>query len=174
MVLASQIRRFFDFEVDTITELVKDGETEFPTITICNMQICGFKDYNATLYFEEHAAEESEKNPNAKEILEEKLRRNKTKSSFFLAREIFLHEYNYSELTRIMSRNTAHMSDMLIRCAFDGVDCGPGDFEFLALGEFSKCYKFNSNAHANKRAKKYKKNNGLRLELYIGNQEECK
>ena len=155
-------------------ELVKDGETEFPTITFCNMQICGFKDYNASKYFDEYIVEESRKQTNAKQILDEKLRKNNTKTSFFLAREIFLRKYNDSELTRILNRNTAVVSDMLLSCTFDGVECGAKDFEFFPMGEFQKCYKFNANVKAIQRAKKYKKNHGLRLELFIGNQQDCK
>ena len=33
---------------------------------------------------------------------------------------------------------------MLLSCRFDDEECSEADFEFFQMGEFSKCYKFNS------------------------------
>jgi hypothetical protein len=54
------------------------------------------------------------------------------------------------------------------------------DFEFYQMGEFSKCYRFNSGKDFNestisfRKTSRFGQNYGLKMELYVGIQEECK
>lgn len=78
------------------------------------------------------------------QIIDEKLQKNNTKTSFFSAKEIFLRKYEETQLIKILSKNKTSMQSMLLSCRFDDEECSEADFEFFQMGEFSKCYKFNS------------------------------
>jgi len=54
--------KYFEFKVDTSVKLVaEDGEVEFPTITICNLQICGFDEYDYSSFLKKLKQEEEAK-----------------------------------------------------------------------------------------------------------------
>lgn len=65
-------------------------------------------------------------------------------------------------------------------CKLDDEPCDPEKFEFFQLGEFNKCFKFNSGkydadkAYNISRVNKFGKNHGFKMELYVGSQNECK
>ena len=171
---------FFSNQISTKVKLIQADELEFPTITFCNLQICGFKDYNYKKYLKIYTDEENLKfQQDQNKTIEEKLKRNSTKTSFFSAKEIFLRKYNDTDLIRILSRNKTSINTMLIECEFNGKKCGEQDFEFFTMGEFQKCYKFNSGKFFNgttsyvRKTNKFGQKSGLRLELFIGNQKDC-
>ena len=199
--------QFFENEVDTVVSTVNIlSKIQFPTVTVCILQICGFSDYEFNKYLDIYKKNEREKfNENKDEEIENKLRKNLTKTSFFLAREVFLREYNDSELVRILTRNRTSISyasyQQLVRCSLSGISfcfflifkivhkckhaflgkkCDEQDFEYFSVGEFQKCYKFNSGFHFNGTKRpidlvdKFGENEGFQLEMYIGNQSECK
>ena len=155
-------------------QLDTESSIRFPSITFCNLQICGFVEYDFNAYFNSYKQEEEKKQQNASNMLDEKLRRDKASSNLFLAKEIFLRRYEEKELTRLLNRNSTTLSDMLLDCKFDGDDCGELDFESFPMGEFQKCYKFNFDQKNVKRSRKYKRDHGLRMELFIGNPDKCK
>ncbi len=43
--LASNFQDFLNFRVKTVVELHHDSDAEFPTVSICEKQICAFTDY---------------------------------------------------------------------------------------------------------------------------------
>ena len=93
---------------------------------------------------------------------------------------MFLRQYNDQDLNKVLNKNKTSISQMLLSCKYgENEVCTEEDFEFTMIGEFQKCYKFNSGKLLDdskakpKRANTNKKNNGLQLELYIGNQLEC-
>jgi hypothetical protein len=112
--------------------------------------------------------------------IEEKLKRNNTKTSFFSAKEVFLRKYDDRELIRILNRNKTSVKGMLLSCKFGDGYCNENDFEFFQMGEFQKCWKFNSGNSFDgkavdiKKSKRFGKNNGLQMQLYVGSQEECR
>lgn len=61
-----------------------------------------------------------------------------------------------------------------------GQQCDEQDFEYFSVGEFQKCYKFNSGTFFNKTLRpidqvdKFGESEGFQMEMYIGNQSECK
>jgi len=160
-------------------------ETEFPSITICILQVCGFTNYDYNRYLDIYKEREKEKfGYDKSEEIEVKLRKNRTKTSYYLAREVFLREYNDVDLVKILTQNKTTISDsdhqQLIRCTLAGKKCDENDFEYFSVGEFQKCYRFNSGTYFNGSTRlidkvgKFGEANGLELEIYIGNRDQCK
>ena len=113
-------------------------------------------------------------------IIEDKLRKNNTKTSFFQAKEVFLRKYEDDALTNVLNKNASFINEMLISCTLDNRPCNPEEFEFFQLGEFNKCFKYNSGKFSNlssnpiKKVQKFGKTHGFKMELYVGSQNECK
>lgn len=120
---------FFEYEVDTVVSSEKIfSKVQFPTVTVCILQICGFSDYDFDKYLDIYKTNENLKFNEKKDAeIENKLRKNRTKTSYFLTREVFLREYNDSELVRILTRNRTSISyapyQQLVRCSLSGNFC---------------------------------------------------
>lgn len=143
--VVKNLKDYFRYEVNTIVEITNDQEFEFPTLTFCNLQICGFKDYDFQSYLKKYKQDENEKfGFDQGQIIDEKLKKNNTKTSFFSAKEIFLRKYDETQLINILNKNKTSVRSMLLSCRFGEDECDENDFEFFQMGEFSKCYKFNS------------------------------
>jgi len=177
---ASQVLDYFAYKTDTVIQLDKENEMDFPTITICNIQVCGFTGYNFDLYLNKYKEKEKEKfGADQSEQIDEKMANENSRNNFFLAKEIFLRLHNDQDLNQVLNKNKTSINKMMLSCKFGDKMCTEEDFEFTMIGEFQKCYKFNSGKLFNdskaelKRANTNKKNNGLQLELHIGNQMEC-
>ena len=94
--VSSTVLEFFEFKTDTLIVLEREAEFEFPTITFCNLQICGFNDYDFAKYLEKYKQEEQNKfGTSQNDIIDKKLREDNTKTSFFLAKEIFLRSFRF-------------------------------------------------------------------------------
>jgi hypothetical protein len=122
--VAEAIQRYFAYKVNTVIEIVRENEFEFPTITFCNLQICGFKDYDFSSYLKKYKQDEQEKfGSNQDAQIDYKLRTDNTKTSFFSAKEVFLRKYEDSELMKILNKNKESIKKMLISCKFGDKDC---------------------------------------------------
>ena len=82
-------------------------------------------------------------------IIEDKLRKNNTKTSFFQAKEVFLRKYDDNDLTAVLNKNSTFINEMLLSCKLNEKPCDPEKFEFFQLGEFNKCFKYNSGKYTN-------------------------
>lgn len=177
---------YFAHEVKTKVTLEKSSSetTEFPTVTICNLQICGFKNYKYESQLDQYKASETEKlGTDQSAFVDERLRKNQTKTSFYSAQEIFLRLYNDSELEKNLNKINSSIKSMMLSCRYgdfggDKSDCDETDFKVVPIGEFRKCYQFNSgNESDNQQIKKITgqqgRTGGLQLELYIGDEEDC-
>ena len=104
---------YFQYDVDTLVERVNEADAvEFPTVTICNMQVCGFSGYSFEAYLAVYKTEETKKFGESKDAeIDNKFRTNKTKSNYFLAREIFLRQHLDADLTKILNNDKPNISD---------------------------------------------------------------
>ena len=170
---------FLSNPINTKVELLKSHEIEFPTVTFCNLQICGFEDYTYKKYLEKYKIDERLKfGTDQSEVIDEKLKKNKTKTSFFSAKEIFLRQYNEKELIKLLGPDENLIKKMLINCEFNGEKCNDNDFDYFLMGEFQKCYKFNSGKLNRtevtvRNTKKFGPKSGLHMELFLGTQKDC-
>lgn len=148
-------------------------------VTFCNLQICGFKDYDYSSYLKKYKQDEEDKFGTSQDAnIEEKLAKDSTKTSFFSAKEVFLRKYEDTELMKILNqRDNESISKMMVSCEFMGEPCSDDDFQSIQMGEFSKCYRFNGRPNqqgAYKKTTRFGQSFGLRMELYVGTQDECK
>ncbi len=113
-------------------------------MTFCNLQICGFTDYDFAKYLEKYKTDESTKfGSSQNEIIDKKLKEDNTKMNYFLAKEIFLRQHDDADLNKILNKNETSINTMLISCTFGGTECSEADFKSELMGEFHKCFKFN-------------------------------
>lgn len=76
--------------------------------------------------------------------------------------------------------NTLTIEDDLITCEYDGNECSHHDFAYFKLDEFQKCYSFNSGRDFNgsqtdiRQVRRYGKNYGLHVELFLDVPDNCK
>jgi hypothetical protein len=134
-------------------------------------------DYNFAKYLEAYKTEEKNKFGSSQdEIIDKKLKEDNTKMNYFLAKEIFLRQHDDADLNKILNKNETSIKTMLISCTFGGTECSEDDFKSELIGEFHKCFKFNSDKNPVniKNSSMNKRDSGLHLELYIGTQSDCK
>lgn len=95
----------------------------------------------------------------------------------------FLTNYNQSELQSLFGSSSSgpiSISNDLITCKYDNADCDANDFEYSELGDYQKCYSFNSGYNFNgtpteiRPVSRYGKNYGLHVELFLDVPENCK
>lgn len=60
---------------------------------------------------------------NQDSIIEDKLRKNNTKTSFFQAKEVFLRKYDDDSLTNVLNKNASFINEMLLSCTIDQKPC---------------------------------------------------
>jgi hypothetical protein len=82
-----QVLDYYDYKTDTVISLENEQELEFPTITICNSQLCGFNNYNCTKYFEDYINRLS--NQEEKNKVKDGLSKKNTKQNLDLANKCF-------------------------------------------------------------------------------------
>jgi hypothetical protein len=173
---------YFEFKVDTSVKLVtQDGEVEFPTITICNLQICGFSEYDYSSFLKKLKQEEEAKLESKQDTsFEEKLASQQTKTNLFSAKEVFIRDFDNGEELNSVLNGVANSFDRLnLSCSLSGQKCKEEEFDEIMLNEFQRCYKFNSGKHKNKsvetrKIRNFGFRNGFKMELFIGTSDECK
>lgn len=148
---------YSQYPVLTNIQLITETPTQFPAITICNLNT--LKTFNSSIY-------------NQLAVLE-------NKSS------IYLKKFNSLVYTRFVLRTVkAYMKhldleqkksygidleEMLMSCRYNGENCNKYDFKWFFSYDYGNCYTFNFNQSNLKYVGKNGVRNGLILELYIGN-----
>lgn len=182
MFIHETFSNYFEYKVDTSVELVtEDGEVEFPTITICNLQICGFAEYDYSSFLKKLKQEEEAKLDSKQDnAFDEKLASQQTKTNLFSAKEVFIRNFESGEeLNNVLNGDANSFDRLNLSCSLSGQKCNEEDFDEILLNEFQRCYKFNSGKHKNKtvetrKIRNFGVRNGFKMELYIGAAEECK
>lgn len=50
IILSTNLLDYFSFKVETVVKLHYNNNADFPTVTICELQICGLTDYDYETY----------------------------------------------------------------------------------------------------------------------------
>lgn len=181
LFIKSNFNTYFNYEIKTLVSLkdLATGETNFPTVTVCNLQICGFKDYKYSTILQQYKDNETSKlGWDQSAFIDERLRKNQTKTSYFSAQEMFLRTFNDTELEKNLNRENISIRTMLISCRYGQQKCDENDFSSVAIGEFRKCFKFNHNEKGPGKIRNKTNENGmysgLQLELFLGANENCR
>ena len=171
-VLITNTVDYFRYEVETVIKIDRESEAEFPTITLCFVQVCADNE----LYQLDIDLDRFQKSANSSDLY------NSTRTIFENMRNYFRTKTYYNQsLRNILLRynKTRSIKEHLISCQYSGEACSEKNFEYFQLGEFQRCFKFNSGKDWNngkqeiRVAKRYGKNNGLQLELIAGNPAKC-
>ena len=170
----SFLYRYLAYEVDTVLDTVKIDSAEFPAITICNLEVCGFTDYDYQVELDKFIQTEKARDNSAEEAIEFRLTTDKTKANLFWAREIFLVSYDDVKLNEVLNNESMSIGNMLISCRFSGQPCHAEQFEFFQMGEFQKCFKFNSQVNKARKIDRFSKEYGFKVELFIGEPDKCR
>lgn len=158
-ILTFSIIDYYQYKVLTKFEIVAESASNFPTITICNLN-----PYDLS------------KNRSLGELSRRNLIGDGTvvdpAELFALGKQRFLSLADASALARLKFT----MSDMLVSCYFNETACNRSDFRLIENEAYGNCYAFNSNMNEEsrltsevRRTNKYKAS--LRLELFVGNNE---
>ncbi|RNA25614.1 amiloride-sensitive sodium channel subunit gamma-like [Brachionus plicatilis] len=174
------IIQYLKFDVHTELKVVRKNKLEFPTVTVCNLELCGFENYDFSTYLKKHKQnEETRLNRNNDNEIERNLREKNIKTNLFWAREVFLRKYDPFSLENVLKETSGLLERMLINCSFNQDKCSHEDFEFYGIGEFTKCFKFNSghNIHNQeiliRNISRFDKNHGLTIGLKLGSDKKC-
>jgi len=152
-ILTSSVIDYYEYRVLTTIEIVQESSSQFPAITICNLNQFDFSKLKDREIYENYESNSSKSND--------------PKEQFNTYRDSFLTNLSRSELERI--RFT--LNDMLVSCYYSEIKCVESDFELLYSEKYGNCYVFNSYLNKNKsirKATKYGPEYGLQLELYTG------
>lgn len=178
-LLVRNVLDYLNFDVNTVVEVLRDSGSDFPTVTFCNLQLCGLSDYtiknslNTILqnYFNKTARvnEDDIKNADMKLLLE------------YIKVE-YLRTADATLLNKIFNKTKTSIKNNLISCQYSSEFCYENDFEYYELNEFQRCYKFNSGTNYDgnrsqlgiRKARRYGKSYGLQMELFIGIPDDCK
>jgi hypothetical protein len=138
---------FFAFEVNTNIEVVRDSDADFPTVSICILQVCGFdKDSSyKKLYIPQTIQREYNKTGNLTSQQLDSIMNSVSLESFIeKSRANFLSNYSKSDLLKAFSTNKTSIRYNMISCMYSSEYCYENDFAWFQISEFQKCYKFNS------------------------------
>lgn len=61
-------------------------------------------------------------------FIDERLRKNQTRTSYYSAQEIFLRQYNDTDLEKNLNKSNATFDSMLLSCQFGDTKCTGHDF----------------------------------------------
>lgn len=175
---------FFGFEVDTNIEILRDSNALFPTISICILQQCGFGDTAEPNYqsiIQQTIQQQFNKSGNlTQSALDNIMKSYNLESLIQTSRTSFLSNYSKTELNTVFSQlQNKTIQKNVISCQYSSENCYENDFAYFQTSEFQSCFKFNSGQLRNgsktdiKQARRYGKNYGLQLEMFVGLPEKC-
>ena len=157
--ISKSVNSYLSREIVTFTDTYSESPTEFPSVSICNL------------------------NPFVTDYAIDKLKQ--FKSQFFLTRnqskdtntKTELYAYSMNEQTRDANRKkySYPLKDILIECIFDSKNCTADDFHWYYDTFYGNCFTFNNGIKSNGTKTKILKSrkagalHGLRIQLFIGN-----
>lgn len=174
------IKDYLKFQVQTDIKVIPKNQLEFPAITFCYLELCGIDSYEFNSYLKKYKLDEESRNgKNIDNEIDQNLKVQNIKTNLFWAKEIFLRKYNEENLEKILKNTTDFFRLMLKNCTFNNAKCGFKDFVFLKIGEFKKCYSFNSGFINNTKIpilkiNVFNKMYGFRVELNLGTNKSCR
>lgn len=160
------ILSYYSHDTVSSSKLIYEAPTNFPAVVICNLNAydgdIAREAMNEILISKNITQENSKKAIDFVEIASENFK------SFFEAEAL---ENNFD-----LYFNGFYLSQMLISCKYQGIECTIEDFVHYHDYNYGNCYRFNgidkntnvSNSGEIRMSKKAGWKNGLQLELYVG------
>lgn len=168
--MARYLGAYFKYSTNTKYHTIVESPTEFPAVTVCNLNPFDLARNNATgVCFKKiledqnmnqiiSADNDSNKKPleSVKDVL--------TILKASVLTDKYLPMNNPQDLS-------FSIETLLISCYFNGVECFPHNFTRIYTHEYGNCYTFNANYHPDKQPLKTNlvgPNSGLILEIFVG------
>lgn len=155
--IVSSLIDYLEYNVVITVQTVHETSVNFPAITVCNLNSIDYSNPGVADELSAIIARFDEKaNSTADMLKHSKLKLKEI--SYLINNEIKNRSYYYS------------IDEMLISCLFNNQPCSASDFEPYESKNFKSCYTFNSGTKGQVlSSNRAGMNNGLELELYVGN-----
>ena len=161
------VLNYFEYNVITTSRIVNEASVEFPVVSFCNLNM--FSKNNSQLFEIMSALNQSYSRSKLKTMKNvEELRKT----------QYLIKSYASGVKLSDEQRKSFGLSieEMLVSCYFNGASCNENDFEWFYTFEYGNCFAFNSGFSSKlnksmpiKRVERKGQQNGLRLELFLGN-----
>jgi hypothetical protein len=144
--------------------------TTFPAVTFCNLNPFDFTTVNNTGVYINNAIMSGQLNPYVTVNGSNDTAAERVYDILSYLKSYIIADKNKSEEDRHLMGFS--LETMLVSCFFNGIKCGPEDFDMIWSYEYGNCYTFNSNfKNTNKnliKTSKFGMNSGLVMELFTG------
>ena len=186
--IIKSIQSYYEFEVVTKIEVIDEIPTQFPAVTICNLNFLAtdyakenFKtflksfpdeDSFSSIFeaYEEVIFEEENGNYTISSHLTSSYNYNLYYQDSFIRKTMFQFNSMGKNITDDNRKNYSFpLEEFLISCTFQALNCLPFKFDWYYDSSFGNCFTFNSGSEEIKTSKIAGFAYGLKLELYLGN-----
>lgn len=138
-VLVTSVTNYWNYDVDTVIEILRDTNADFPTVTFCSLHVCGLDAYNVSKLLESYANRTRNESGTSNTWTTANLR-----TLFEIIGDEYLRTSDRNDLLRVLKSNKTSIRYNLISCQYSSEFCYENDFEYFELNDFQKCYRFNS------------------------------
>lgn len=154
---------YFEFNVDTSIQIVRESQAAFPAISICNHNPFNTKRSGA-LIKKLSAMVDKETSYSKMSATDPRI------AAFYLQKGLKTIVYASNMSTEENDKYFGFtIEDMLIGCRFVTEECNASNFEWYHSYEFGNCYKYNSGVrYPLKTVSKPGWKNALQLEIFVG------
>ena len=138
--------------------------SEFPAVTICNLNSLDLTSQNATGYYIQSLL--------SKNNITLDFDPSKYDAYMFVKETFSIIKANVladRDITDEFRKNMGFtIESMLISCYYNEKKCNSSDFSYFASFDYGNCYTFNKNDTFTRKTSKYGPSSGLELELFTG------
>ncbi len=161
ILITISIFDFFEYNVNTNIQVINQIPTDFPAISICNLNTFKTSDPNIHRLLNKVLI-----NYNDSAVT------NGPPPLVFKSASRILRTYISNMTDENKKKFGIQIEEMLISAFFNGVSVGPRNFTWYYDFEFGNCYMFNGDEANILKSGKNGRKGGLQLELYVGNSSE--
>ena len=146
-MLATNTEAYLRHEVDTVIENIEDSQdnpTDFPTITLCTVEVCltnltnqSYKSFYQNFSYSLFNTNDFMPGNQSSKSLNE------------LAKHAYIDflQANQLDLDQILNRND--LKSIILNCQYNGANCDETDFVPFKLNDFQSCFRFNGRTNVN-------------------------
>ena len=162
----SSVLTFLRFETTFNFKNKIEPESQFPAITICNIN--SFDTSNS--YANHYLIEKLKANniPPEIQLNENDMATKNLSTVTTLLKAIIMSEKNFENFNLTRAELGFSIETMLISCFYNNIQCKASDFQLVFTFEYGNCYTFNNKIKSLKKTKISGIGTGLELELFSG------
>jgi hypothetical protein len=146
-MLGTNTNAYFKYEVDTVIDNVEDNQdnpTDFPTVTLCTVEVCNlqpsynsfYQNISSFLPYSNIAGNDTPINQSSKSLND-------------LAKQAYIDLLKANQVDLDQVLNGTDLRKMLLSCQYNGENCNENDFVRFKLNDFQYCFRFNGRTKMN-------------------------